>query len=296
MILTVLMASHNRWGKTVACLRSVFEVRDVTGEQVQVFLVDSNSSNGTPRAVSEAFPQVNLFQASKDFFWEKAMRLSWEQSQEVERDYTLGLNDDVVLLPGAISSLIRTARNHSNEGIVTGSTVDPSNIHLGYGVHFRGPCCRRLNVNPVVPRAFAQQVDFANGNIMLVPWQLEKKLGGFPNNFTHGMADLYFGIRAHNKGGVNLDCARSSRPVVGQRPTRKLARQRTRTPSTLGRVYYPEGPSHLSLVPFLVRTWRIGGTAVLPEAPPRHRFYHSGTPAKAAARDSRLTERDGGPR
>ena len=58
-VVAVLMASHNRIGTTLQCLESL-RTQQTEGVEIEIFLVDDASTDGTAAAVSEHFPNVHL--------------------------------------------------------------------------------------------------------------------------------------------------------------------------------------------------------------------------------------------
>ena len=76
----ILLTSYNRKEKTLACLRSVYSQESINTVNVEIYLVDDNSTDGTGEAVKTEFPNVNVFKGSGDLFWAGGMRYAWREA------------------------------------------------------------------------------------------------------------------------------------------------------------------------------------------------------------------------
>jgi GT2 family glycosyltransferase len=132
--IAVLMTCHNRRDTTLACLESLYCAR--ASNQLDVFLVDDASTDGTGAAVRDRYPTVNIISGSGDLYWVGAMRLAYEHATTKQHDFTLWLNDDVVLAPTALTTLVATwaqlSRNGHERSIVVGAVVDPTTRTTSY--------------------------------------------------------------------------------------------------------------------------------------------------------------------
>jgi GT2 family glycosyltransferase len=108
----------------------------------------------------------------------------------------------------------------------------------------------------VDPGAAPQDVDFVNGNVLLVPDGIARKLGNLDPVFEHAMGDTDYSMRARKQGirilltaGYVGVCSRNS--SIGTHRDRDLAlRERMR------QVFSRKG---LPLRSWLVMCWRHGG-------------------------------------
>ena len=64
---------------------------------LNVYLVDDGSTDGTSEAVKKNFPQVNIIKGDGTLFWNGGMRVAFSKAMESEHDYYLWLNDDTIL-------------------------------------------------------------------------------------------------------------------------------------------------------------------------------------------------------
>lgn len=81
MKIAVLLTCFNRKEKTVACLRSLYETYQdsQSSVDVEVFLTDDGSSDGTSEAVSSLTPffPLTLLKGDGSLFWRGGMNNSW---------------------------------------------------------------------------------------------------------------------------------------------------------------------------------------------------------------------------
>ncbi|PHK28356.1 hypothetical protein VF13_40810, partial [Nostoc linckia z16] len=108
--IAVLITSHNRKEKTVACLHALFNCSIPTGYQINIFLVDDGSTDGTAEKVMFTFPAVRIINGNGDLYWNRGMHLAWRTALKSDTyDYFLWLNDDVTLFKTALEQLIVTS-------------------------------------------------------------------------------------------------------------------------------------------------------------------------------------------
>jgi GT2 family glycosyltransferase len=203
MKIAVLLATYNRKEKTISCLTSLFAQQIPENVNLEVYLTDDASSDGTAEAVKTNFPQVKLFAGSGSLFWAGGMRNSWTQALTANADFYLLLNDDTLLAGNAISELLKYSAagndNSRTAAICIGSTVDQSTGEISYG----GKKLRsktRIHSDVVYSNTEYLDCDLGNANIMLVPGEIVKKIGILSNSFTHSLADYDYTLRAKKAG------------------------------------------------------------------------------------------------
>jgi GT2 family glycosyltransferase len=75
------------------------------GCDVEICVVDDNSSDGTYEAISAQFPKTKVLTGSGELFWAGAMRLGWQgYVQNRNPDYLLVYNDDIMPLRRTVSN------------------------------------------------------------------------------------------------------------------------------------------------------------------------------------------------
>ena len=202
--LAVLLTCFNRRETTLKCLRSLYGQTLSDDIEIETYLVDDGCTDGTGDAVKKQFPNVNIIQSDGNLFWCGGMRLAWAEAMRVGYDYYIWLNDDTILYPGAIKTLIKTVcdlkKVERTAGIVVGSTCDPETGKLTYGGVVRTSKWRPLNLRKVVPSDKLLKCDTMNGNCVLIPKEVANDVGNISLEFTHTMGDIDYGFRAFRKG------------------------------------------------------------------------------------------------
>ncbi len=204
MKIAVLLTTFNRKQKTLACLESLKAQKLPQGVQIDVYLTDDASADGTATAVKSFFPEVNVFQGNGSFFWAGGMRNSWKQALKFKPDYYLLLNDDTLLTETAISVLLN--RNSNSEqattkpAIIIGSTVDYTTGVISYGGRKLTSKISWNSGSLINSETDYVSCDVANANIMLVPNAIVEKIGILSNVYTHGLADYDYSLKARKAG------------------------------------------------------------------------------------------------
>jgi len=202
------MCSYNRKARTLAALSALFAQTVPAPYQLQVFLLDDASSDGTADAVQTLYPQVCLLQGSGQLYWNGAMRRAWQHAlaQQPAAAAFVWLNDDVVLDDDALQRLIdawQLAQSCSNQpvGALVGAMREPGTTRLSYGGRCRHSRLQPLRLGPVLAASGQlQRCDFINGNWCLIPAAVVTQIGILSPDFTHSMGDYDYGLRAQQAG------------------------------------------------------------------------------------------------
>lgn len=109
--IAVLLTVFNRKDKTLKCLQHLFNQLPIEGYSIDVYLTDDGCTDGTPEAVKEQYPQVNIIHGDGNLFWNRGMYTAWEKAAQKGYDFYLWLNDDTILLPNALSKLLISSNN-----------------------------------------------------------------------------------------------------------------------------------------------------------------------------------------
>lgn len=232
------MATYNRVQVTRHCLE--YLERAVPPEaSVRLFLCDASSSDGTADVVL-AFTGLSptVIRRGHDTFWAQGMRVAWEAAAGMAPppNHYLLLNDDTVLYVDAISRLLEAADATASAAIVVGTLQDGVTGAVTYGGLRRSEGLNPLKFHVVVPPAAGlTEVDTHNGNVVLVPDQLFRRIGFIDAAFTHAMADYDYGLRARHVGarvvvppGFFGSCSRNSISGTWVDPSLPLRTRRRR--------------------------------------------------------------------
>lgn len=241
MDVTVIVVSYNTRELTLACLDSVLE--QTTDVSFQVVVVDNHSVDGSPEAIRNTFPSVDLISPGENLGFGAANNLAAETAKG---RFLLLLNPDTVILDGAVQKIVRFADQHLRYGIFGGRTF------FGDGTLNPTSCwgrptpwslfCRCTGLSVILPgtslfdgeayggwaRDTVREVDIVTGCFLLIRKPLWDELRGFdPEFFMYGEdADLCLRARAH--GHRSMICPEARLIHYGGRsesvPADKLAR------------------------------------------------------------------------
>jgi len=119
------------------------------------------------------------------FAWDTALR-------KFDYDFYLWLNDDTLIFENALKEVLTESENVNHESIIIGATCDQSKIFTTYGGWSDG---KLISVN-----GNTQYCDYFNGNFVLVPKSVFKKLGNLDYFYRHTSGDFDYGYRARKMG------------------------------------------------------------------------------------------------
>ena len=203
--IAVLLTCYNRREKTIQCLRALYQQSLSPEIELKTYLVDDASTDGTAEAVQHDYPNVCLIQGTGSLFWNGGMRSAFKTAQTEDPDYYLWLNDDTVLSPHALKTLLNVYAKLANldqgKAIVVGSTLDPETDSPSYGGLMQTYWWHPLKFHHVHPDSDRPRLcDTLHGNCVLVPRIVATLVGNFSPEYTHNLGDYDYGLRARQKG------------------------------------------------------------------------------------------------
>jgi GT2 family glycosyltransferase len=191
--IAVLLTCYNRKDKTLQCLDALYAQQGLNIDfELEVFLVDDGSTDGTAEAIKIGFLNVNVIKGNGNLFWNRGMHLAWQTAATTrDFDYYLWLNDDTFLFDNAVQTLLQNKNPHA---IVCGTTKAHDVQKVTYGGYTSKP--RKL----IVPNGNFQQSDYCNGNCVLIPKEVFYRLGNLDPIFHHAVGDFDYSLRARKMG------------------------------------------------------------------------------------------------
>lgn len=200
--ISVLLTCYNRKQKTLNFLESLIEQEYFKKLNVDIFLLDDGSSDGTDAAVSAKYPFVNIVKGTGNLFWAGGMRTIWKYAK-AKKDYDLFFlfNDDIILFENAFGNLIEHYMSLNKEGVIlVGSTLDPESNKITYGGNLFYNI-KHSNYYRAQPddNKFVQ-CHSANANVLLVDKFTVEKIGMFSDEYTHYLADYDYTFTAYKNG------------------------------------------------------------------------------------------------
>lgn len=198
MNIAVLMTCYNRAETTHRSLKSLYDAA-VCVADIDVFLVDDASPDGTGARVKAYFPSVNVIQGTGILYWAKGMRLAWETARKTDfsYDFYLWLNDDLMLKADSIKGLLADwgACGDARGVIVGACSADESEETSSYAATDE----RDRQIFPDGKKPQLAKGWF-NGNCVLVPRATYETVGMISGDYTHARADYDYAERLKSAG------------------------------------------------------------------------------------------------
>lgn len=193
--IAVLLTVFNRRDKTIECLDNLFKQKLPSDYTLEVFLTNDGCTDGTPETVHSNFPNVHIIDGDGSLFWNRGMYTAWKKAANTRPyDYYLWLNDDTFIYDGAIEYMLDSLNKLGGDCILAGATCSPNDSSFTTYSGFVDK--KMLQVDGTF-----QRVKKFNGNFVLIPRSVFKKLGFNDPYYRHSFGDIDYGLRA-NKIGI----------------------------------------------------------------------------------------------
>ncbi len=223
MKIAVLITCHNRKVLTISCLERVFQQSD---GNFDVFLTDDGCTDGTPDEVIKRFPQVHVIKGDGNLYWNRGMYVAWKEALKGDYDYYLWLNDDTFIKSDCFERLLEASHHYDDKAIIIGTTCSKEDSNL---ITYGGRDAEERLLDNTTEY---NKCHTFNGNIVLVPIEVVKKIGIISSRFHHRFGDTEYGFRANRNGvevrtaiGVLGECDLHSSLPTFCNPTKKLSQR-----------------------------------------------------------------------
>jgi GT2 family glycosyltransferase len=227
-LLSIVVVSYQSRADVLACLQSLHEQRAQV--PTEVFVVDNASSDGTAAAVAAEFPHVHLIARAENDGFSAANNAAIDR---VRGQYTLLLNPDTLVRPGAIDAMVDFMEQRPEAGIVGCRLVNARgevDASAGGLPELRMQVVSWLGLRKLVPRRLARrlvsveplrramnlvaggyfvpfgddaaprEVEFLSGACMLVRDELWRTTGRLDESFFLYLEDADICVRARADG------------------------------------------------------------------------------------------------
>ena len=259
MHIACVLTCHNRRAKTLQCLEALHGCVLPAGVQLSVHLVDDGSSDATATTVLMRFPKTFVIDGDGTLFWAGGMRRAMASAMLLDPDFYLWLNDDTLLDPQALSELLELHRElvaaHPDQpAIVSAAVRDPRSGNCTYGGVVSRSRWYPWFVN-APPALTPQRVATINGNCVLIPRAVVRRIGNIDPAYVHALGDWDYGLRAANAGcGVWLAAG-----TLGTCESNDVVRQPLQSSSLRRQLSHATGPKRNPLRPWWTFTSRHCG-------------------------------------
>ena len=257
-IVAVLIACHNRKEKTIGCIQSLFESKNNCSStfELDVYLTDNGSVDGTASEVKKLFPAVNVLIKSDTMFWAGGMRNSWNEALRTRSyDAFLLLNDDVLMDRTCFDILFKaheySIKKYGFGSIYIGSIRDKDTLEYEYG--------GRLLLNKwtqvtkkVIPDGNFNECQLGNANIMLVDKKVVERIGILDDHYVHAKADYDYTLRALESKFPILVCSDYCGYCIRDHSPTNLKKMDLKE-----RIRYLKNPKGTELKGYMYYMWRF---------------------------------------
>ena len=179
-------------------LQAVASLLEMTYPAFDVVVVDNGSSDGSPKAIAEAFPGVH------QVVTEENLGMAW--ALERGYDHLLILNNDIEVHPEMLTELVRVIEQDPKIACVGPKTLfwaDRSRLASAGGiVRFKESVTKELGEGAVDRGQFdsTREVDYVNGCGMLIRREALEEVGLWDPIFFLSVEDADWCMRARRAG------------------------------------------------------------------------------------------------
>lgn len=148
MDISVVIINWNTKALVLQCIESVS--RTVSDLEIEIWVVDNGSADGSVEAVKQAFPDVHIIENGENLGFAKANNRALAR---ITGKYALLLNSDAVLTPGAAAALYEFMERTPDAGMTCGQLLNEDGSLQNSFANF--PTLASLLVNESVLRMIA---------------------------------------------------------------------------------------------------------------------------------------------
>jgi len=126
----VIVVTYNGMKWIDKCLSSIRGSSVIT----DVMVIDNASDDGTPRYVSENYPEIKVVENRKNLGFGQANNMGLKHALDNGYDYVYLLNQDAWLMPDTIERLIKVNLENPDFGILSPLQLESNMLHLDHSV------------------------------------------------------------------------------------------------------------------------------------------------------------------
>ena len=199
-IVSIVMPVYRQWQYTFTSLKAL--LANTQGVQYELIVVDDASDDETP-AMLRFMQGVQVIRHQQN----RGFLAACMSGAEVARGrYLVFLNNDTIVRPNWLSSLMETFRVHPEAGLVGAKLLTPSGrLQEAGALVYRDGSARHYGRtdDPNRPEYnYVREVDYCSGACVMVPREIFFSCGGFDRRFSPAYyedTDLAFAIRRAGK-------------------------------------------------------------------------------------------------
>lgn len=189
---------------TAACIDSLMAQ---TYPALTVLLVDNASFDGSGARLRDRYPRMAYLQTGGNYGYTGGNNRGMQHALDRGAEYLLILNNDTVVEPACIATLVASAREIPRLGALAPKVLyfdDPKRIWYAGGDLARrkvlGRHRRELELDDPTEPARLEPMTFATGCCFLMPAEAARAVGFFPEDFFIYAEDVELSMRLHEAG------------------------------------------------------------------------------------------------
>jgi len=212
--LTILIVNRNSAGYLRDCLRSILDTRDDLA--LELVLVDGSSTDNSVTVARELWPTVKTVLVPESLGYVRGNNVGLKHATG---RYTMYLNSDTVIRPGALAELVRHLDAHPEIGVASGTILNTDGSDQGVvrrfptfmnGLFGRRSVLSRLFPNNPWYRQYMQsrfeqgdapyEAEILSACSMILPTRLLQETGGMDERFHFYWVDAELCCRLARRG------------------------------------------------------------------------------------------------
>ena len=172
--------------------------------RLRILLLDNGSPDGSGERLHARFPTIPYLQMGQNLGYGVANNRGIEWALAHSADYVLVVNNDAVVLPGAIGHLVDAANAKEDVAIVAPFVGYHDDPETGWYAGGDLSLLRGLGVNRVTRPAEGltkpEEISFATGCVCLISARAIREVGTFAEDFFAYVEDAEFCVRLRRAG------------------------------------------------------------------------------------------------
>jgi GT2 family glycosyltransferase len=200
----VVILSWNGLEDTLDCLSSL---ERVDYDELSVIVVDNGSTDGTAEAVRREHPDAELIRSERNLGFSAGNNLGLERALADGAEYVFLLNNDTLVDPGFLTTLVDEARRRPDAGALCPLVLyaDPPDVIWYAGARFdprRGHNGKQTGYGERDSGRFreVEEVERATGAAMLVPRAVLEEVGLLDESLYFFVEDVDWSLRMRANG------------------------------------------------------------------------------------------------
>ena len=214
----VIIVSWNVRDYLVGCLRSVCKEAQRSGLNIETWVVDNASTDGTMSLLRSLFPQAHLIGNERNAGFGAANNQGMKAAAGREPRYFFLLNPDTLVRPGAIEQMVKVLDERPNVGMVGARLVYGDGRFQHSAFYFPGIAQLAFDLFPMPARLYDSRwngryspnqfrlnskpvaIDHPLGASMMVRASVAEATGGFDESFHMYCEEIDWSWRIHQGG------------------------------------------------------------------------------------------------